>query len=306
MTAVRRRRRSHPTIPLHHDHRPAARGTLGERPLVHIIVYAHQQELTGSLVLSDTRGQQHVVYFRDGEPAAASTCLPSASLADVLRDLTLASTDDIVGATGSPTHQRTGGREVVRRGMFDRAELHAARVERLRRRIRALFDLGPQTRFTFYPRRFLVEANTMANLVPCEPLGLILDGIRQRPEAVPMRQALAKLHHQVLRIRDDAPLAALDARLEAAVFAALRTHPMTLADLLEHPRLNPRVVRTTVYALLISRSLQLNAKAPTTPQASAGRYQKVYDYRVRTILRRRQSPVRSRASVSAESSSGGH
>jgi len=65
---------------------PNARGDLEKRPLAHLLVYALERRLTGSMELTGPRGEE-VIVFRDGIPQKARTSAAAPGLREQLDEL---------------------------------------------------------------------------------------------------------------------------------------------------------------------------------------------------------------------------
>ncbi|MFW5740949.1 MAG: hypothetical protein ACOC1F_11350, partial [Myxococcota bacterium] len=63
---------------------PTAQGGLDKTPLVHVLVYVLDRELSGSLVITDPEGREHCVFFDRGAPAKIRTEHPVAMLGEEL------------------------------------------------------------------------------------------------------------------------------------------------------------------------------------------------------------------------------
>jgi hypothetical protein len=68
---------------------PTASGSLATTPLAHLLVYALDHRLTGSLVLEDPARAKHALYFVEGAPAAARLATPVALFFDAIYALGL-------------------------------------------------------------------------------------------------------------------------------------------------------------------------------------------------------------------------
>jgi len=69
---------------------PSAQGALDKTPLVHLLVYMTDRQLTGSLVLTERgqpAGDEHVIYFLEGTASKVKTGKPIAHLGRVMFEL---------------------------------------------------------------------------------------------------------------------------------------------------------------------------------------------------------------------------
>src|SRR5450432_4645822 len=63
---------------------PTAKGSLEATPLGHLLVYGLDRLLTGTLVLEESTGKRHAIYFDSGGPAKAKVQDPILFLGRVL------------------------------------------------------------------------------------------------------------------------------------------------------------------------------------------------------------------------------
>src|ERR1700709_2343543 len=66
---------------------PTAQGSLEATPLGHLLVYALDRLLTGTLVLEEPTGRKHAIYFDGGAPSKAKIQEPILFLGRVLVEL---------------------------------------------------------------------------------------------------------------------------------------------------------------------------------------------------------------------------
>jgi hypothetical protein len=63
---------------------PTAQGSLEATPLGHLLVYSLDRMLTGTLVLEESSGNRHAIYFDEGGPSKAKIQDPVQFLGRVL------------------------------------------------------------------------------------------------------------------------------------------------------------------------------------------------------------------------------
>src|SRR3984957_8546482 len=66
---------------------PSARGTLAKTPFPHLLVYALERQLSGTIELATTDGDGGTILVIDGQPTKARTVQPAAYLGRVLLEL---------------------------------------------------------------------------------------------------------------------------------------------------------------------------------------------------------------------------
>ncbi len=237
---------------------------LTKTPIVHLLVYALDQELTGSCVFTTPEGDTHIVIFNEGAPAKVRTTGTIAPLDRVAVELGFADekTLDKTLAAVSTTGQ-LHGELLVSRGHIDAAQLDTILQQQLMRKIGFIVRLPAATRFAYYGGLNLLNDYGGADFIVCDPLAMIMMAVRLRAQAAEVDDTLNRLGETTLTMHHaaDATKLTLTDR-EERVCDLLRAQPMTLAQLVGHRVAQERVAMLTVYALVITRCLALGGKAP--------------------------------------------
>jgi hypothetical protein len=263
---------------------PHATGTLAERPLASLLVYAFDLRFTGSIVVGHVgRGQAqppHVIFFENGRPSQAHTTLGAASLAEVLANLELVEPAALQGALERCGRDATQlARALVEARLLTVGDLALARAEQLRQRVLALGDCPPETPFALFFDHNLVPRCHERPFSPIDPLPLIVEAIRRRPNDYPMHATVAALTGSVLTLHLDAPIDALELRLESPVIAALRRKPHTVRSLVGARVARAHVVLLTLYVLAVTRCLRRgNLEEPPLSYARRAEPRRVSSY----------------------------
>jgi curved DNA-binding protein CbpA len=240
--------------------RPRAQGTLAKTPLVHLLVYGLDQGLTGTIVLAVPNAGAHALYLDGGAPAKARMAGSVAPLDRVLVDLGLLDEDTLQHSLLAISKTRElHGRYLTRMGLLDAESLRIAVVWQLVRKVTHLLKLPPDTRYAYYDAVNLIDDYGAPELTPAEPLALIMTGVRLMARHPLVDDTLARLGGAPLRLARDAPIARLVLKeQERRVVDLLRTRASTLIELCERDVEQERVVKLTIYALLITRCLNLS------------------------------------------------
>ncbi|WP_437600824.1 DnaJ domain-containing protein [Sorangium sp. So ce590] len=240
---------------------PTAEGTLARTPLVHLLVYMLDRRLTGTTCFIDPAGVRHGIFFSDGVPAKIWTGTIIAPLDRVILDLGLLDEPTLRETLRDITKRRVlHGRLLVSWGLLDRETVYAVLREQLVRKLVALYDLSPETRYAYYDGQNLLSSYGGPELIGCEPLAVIVAGVRLHADDPLIDATLDRIQSRQFGLHVEAEMKRFQLhRDEAAVVDLLRTRRMTLAELLRAGVAQERVVRLTIYALAITRHLDLGA-----------------------------------------------
>jgi len=228
-------------------------------PLLHQLVFALDRKLTGSTVLLPPDGHVHALYLHEGVPAKARTEDTVAPLDRVL--VHMGSLDE---ATLSRTLQEISARRVLhgqyllQQGMIDQQTLLTALARQVLHKATFMIGLGPATQFAYYEGANLLDDYGGAELTPAEPLSVIMAGVRTRPRDSVVDQTLARLGKLPLRLHGLADTSTFGFTAdEQRVVDGLRSRPCTLGQLYQANVAQQRVIQLTIYALVITRCLDL-------------------------------------------------
>ncbi|WP_437962913.1 DnaJ domain-containing protein (plasmid) [Sorangium sp. So ce119] len=262
---------------------PTAEGTLARTPLVHLLVYMLDRRLTGTTCFVDPDGVRHGIFFSDGVPAKIWTGTIIAPLDRVIVELGLLDEATLRETLRDITKRRVlHGRLLVSRGLLDRETVFAVLRQQLVRKLVALYDLSPATRYAYYDGQNLLSSYGGPELIGCEPLAVIMAGVRLHADDPLIDATLDRIQSRPLGLHVEAEMKRFQLhRDEAAVVDLLRTRRMTIAELVGAGVAQERVVRLTIYALAITRHLDLGApgrrpvglgrdRAAGAPPADAG------------------------------------
>ncbi|MGK3996861.1 DnaJ domain-containing protein [Sorangium sp. So ce1024] len=266
---------------------PTAEGTLARTPLVHLLVYMLDRRLTGTTCFIDPDGVRHGIFFSDGVPAKIWTGTIIAPLDRVILELGLLDEATLRETLRDITRRRVlHGRLLVARGLLDRETVFGVLRQQLVRKLVALYDLPPGTRYAYYDGQNLLSSYGGPELIGCEPLAVIMAGVRLHADDPLIDATLDRVQNRPLGLHVEAEMKRFQLhRDEAAVVDLLRARRMTIAELVAAGVAQERVVRLTLYALAITRHLDLGApgrrpvglgrdRVAGAPSADAGQAQR--------------------------------
>ncbi len=249
---------------------PSAVGTLASRPLVHLLVYARNRRLTGSLELRADESRSGTIALWRGKIRDVRTQPPAAYFGSVAYEL-----GHIDTATLDATlleiskSKRLHGEILVERGALTPALRDQILTEQMCRKIHQLFSFPPDASFSFYEERASAEEPAFT-LDPIRPAWL---GLRASPPAESVREVIARFDKTPLRMSNEGPVsrAGLDAD-DLALCDALTWKPMTVAQLRATTRLPAARVELLVYLLVITKCAEpapASTSSPAVPAVSA-------------------------------------
>lgn len=249
-----------------------ATGNLEATPLSQLLVYALDKRLTGSFIFQTPDRQKSALYCVDGAPANAKTAQPVIHLGRLL--LELGKIDE--GAynqtlTRVAKERQLHGKLLIEVGALDQETLEAALSEQLLRQVVWMFSLGPKTGYAFYAGKNFLD-RWGGGPVQVEPLALIWRGIRRYENVQRVDAALARLGPRPLKLHVGAQVARFQlSDMERAVVDLLRAKPQPLVDLLQSGVGEPIEVKRLIYALMITRHLDIGGVPLGTGAAGAAR-----------------------------------
>jgi curved DNA-binding protein CbpA len=226
-------------------------------PLGHLLVYGLDRVLTGTLVLEESNGKRHAIYFEDGGPSKAKIQDQVLFLGRVLVEQK-AITEDVYERTLLQATERgqLHGQLLLEQGQLDEHALREGLREQLSRQVLWLFSLPPDTLFGYYDRLNFLE-HWGGHGVRAKPLALIWRGVREYVHAGHMEEVLGRFGEQLILLHVDAPIRRFHFdRREQSIIDVLRAKPQPLAELIARGLADPAYVRRLVYAMLITRQLE--------------------------------------------------
>ncbi len=241
--------------------RPAAtaEGTFARTPFVHLLVYVLDQSLTGTVTFFPPEGPPHDVYFEQGVAAKIRTGTMIWPLDRVLVHLRMLDEPTVNEALLELSKSKMLlGRQLVAKGLCSRDDvLRALRVQLVYKLI-SLCDLPPQTAYAFYADKNLLKDYGGPELLRSEPLATIMAAVRASPATTASEATLARFARLPLGFVKKAVVTRFElTREEDAVCDLLRAKHMRMASLVAAGVAPEHVVKRTIYALIITRYLDL-------------------------------------------------
>lgn len=196
----------------------SARGTLAKTPLVHLLVYAADNALTGTLLLT-VGAERSAIYFRAGTPE--KTQVPENVVTPAM-----------------------GGAHFAKQRLVDQ--------------VGYMMRLPEETAYSFYAGIDMLAIQPDELRVACDPLPLIMMGVRKHLDYDLFDTVLPRIANTPLSLHERATPARLGLEPEEReVILCFRKQAISLNDMLADGRVDEDIAQRTVYALVITRQLAL-------------------------------------------------
>jgi curved DNA-binding protein CbpA len=241
--------------------RPTATGSLESTPLLNLLIYALDNQLSGTLVLEEpATGLKHALQFVDGTPSKAKTAEAVQYLGATLVELGTI-TEEVRASTLSDS-QASGelhGQVLLAQGLIDEIGLRAGLREQLAKQIVYLAGRPPHTLFGYYEGANLLE-RWGGPPVRGRPLNVIWRVVEAHAEPLRVAEVVQRLSDRLIQLHNDAPIQRFHfGRLERPLIELLRAKPQPLAELIGRDVAERSLVERLVYALTITRQIELGA-----------------------------------------------
>lgn len=264
---------------------PTAQGNLATQPVPHVLLYALDQSLTGTLVFDEpeaadgSKGARHQLFLLDGAPAQAHLQLRVSRLGEVLSRLNLVSSSLIDGwLEQAAARERAGqprmllGELLLSKSVLSKDDLSRALEAQLIERLAALATLSPGTQYSFFADENLFSEEPGASeLLTTSPLNALFATLRGAVDEERMMATLKRIWRIPLAFHPDADrhAYALTGEEEAVLERIAQGRP-TLDELLADRRVSRPAAIQLVYFLAITRQLiwKGQKKGPIMPRGS--------------------------------------
>jgi curved DNA-binding protein CbpA len=237
---------------------PTAAGTLAATPMQHLLVYALERRLSGSIVLETPQGERSAFEVESGVPTKAKTSQPVIHLGRVLLEMRALDERTLHETLARVAKEKVlHGRLLIEERMVDQQTLDEALREQLARKIQWMATLPPQTIYGYYEGASFLS-RWGGEPTPLEPLALIWRAIRSYESPQRIDAALARLPQRELRLHPEAqPSRFRFSDRDRVVLDLLRAKPHSLRELLESEVADEAAVKRVLYALAVTRHLAL-------------------------------------------------
>jgi tetratricopeptide (TPR) repeat protein len=254
---------------------PAASGTLAKTPFLHLLVYALEMKLTGSIELFTPDKRNAVMVLAQGLPAKLRTSEPVAYLGRVLQDLGHLTEDQLSRslhelAKAKAAHPTLHGALLLGQGLLDASKLKAGLREQMARKLRHVVSMPPETAYAYY-EGFDALRGWGGEGDGIDPVPLFWGMLLEHAPSEHVNATLSRMSNSPLRLARGADLERLRLKNEEAAAAELlRGRPMRAADFVVAAPINDRTARLLAYLLLVTKQVDVLPLPPQTSASTSG------------------------------------
>ena len=245
---------------------PAATGDLAKTPLVHLLVYAEERRLTGTLVFHEPSGERNAMYVHHGAPAKVWFHRPDLTLGCTVADAGHLDHADIEYAFNEA--QNAGllfGAWLIQEQIISGEQLESILADHIARKFSQLALMESGTQYAFYDGIDLLASYADGRNRPCDPLTLIWSGVRQRPPWDHISTTMTRVGNAGLKLLAHAsPERFSFGKSELSLVARLAASDgMRITDLSNLRILGANSVQLIAYVLVITKQVELIELAAT-------------------------------------------
>ena len=260
------------------SNRPAstANGTLAKTPLVHLLLYAMDKKLSGTIELFAPDKRSAIVLFAKGEPTKVRTSDPVAYLGQVLLELGHIDEERLNRSLAELAKRKVAGTKLhgallLETGAIDAVKLRAGLAEQIGRKLRHAAGMPADTAYAYYDDFDALGSWGGGDSAGVDPVPYLWGMLREYTPWEHVNAALAKVAASPLRLARGADVARLSlAREEAAAAELLRLRPLRGAELAKMATLNERTAQLLAYLLLVTKQVDVLPPVDSIPP-SGGR-----------------------------------
>ncbi len=242
---------------------PAASGTLAKTPLLHLLIYAFEKKLDGTIEVVAPQGKKAVLLFIAGEPAKVQTDEPTSYLGQVLTDLgyltdeeRTRTLEELAGAPASA--RRLHGELLLTRGVIDAPQLDQGLREQLMRKLRYVASMPSETTYAYYHGFDALPGWGGDKPRGVDPLPLLWGLLREATPRSHVDAALARVDGSSLRLAKAADIVRLGlGAAEQAAVELLRLRRMNISEFPRMSGLGEPEARLLAYLLLVTKQVDV-------------------------------------------------
>jgi curved DNA-binding protein CbpA len=244
--------------------RPAAvaTGVLAKTPFLHLLIYALERKLNGSIELLSPDKRGAVIVFGGGQPSKMRTSDPIAHLGGVLRDLGYLTEDQLSRsltelAKSKAARPTLHGELLIGQGIIDAEKLKAGLREQLARKLQHAAGMAATTAYAFY-QDFDALRGWGGDGERIDPLPLLWSMLKEHAPSEQMIAALQRVGASPLRLTPNADLERLRLGSEELRAASmLRERAAPISEFASLARLSDEEARLLAYLLLVTKQVDL-------------------------------------------------
>jgi tetratricopeptide (TPR) repeat protein len=243
-----------------------ANGTLAKTPFLHLLVYALEKKLTGTIELFAADKRSAAILFADGQPAKARTSESVLHLGRVLQELGHVTEEQLTRSLADLAKAKAArpvlhGELLISQGILDASQVRTGLREQLGRKLRHIAAMPADTRFAYY-EGFDSLRSWGGDGEGIDPVPLLWGMLLEYAPWDHVQAALARVAPSPLRLVRGGGIDRLRLTKEELVAVdLLRARPMRTSDLARVARLNDRTAQLLVYLLLVTKQVDVVSAA---------------------------------------------
>jgi DnaJ-domain-containing protein 1 len=254
----------------------SASGTLAKTPAIHLLLYALEKSLGGTVEFTDSEQTVASLLFVGGRPAKARTRDPVSHLGRVLLELGYLSSDQLTRSLTELARAKGAGRALhgqvlLASRTIDNEKLQAGLCEQLARMLRHIAALPPVTTFAYYEGFDGLAGWGLDASQGFDPIPMVWGMLRENPPMAHVAAALERVTSSRVRLVRGVNLGRLGLVEEPARLAEQLARPMTFAEVMQASEMGEAETRLVVYLLLVTKQVDLLRVEPAASFASPSR-----------------------------------
>jgi tetratricopeptide (TPR) repeat protein len=256
---------------------PTASGTLAKTPLVHLLLYAMDKKLTGTLEVFAPDKRSVIVLFAKGEPSKVRTGEPVAYLGQVMHELGYLDQDALNRSLAELSKRKGTGTQLhgallLEMGLIDQGKLRAALADQIGRKLRYAAAMPADSPYAYYDDFDALKGWGGTDSGGVDPIPFLWGMVREYTPWEQVNATLGKVAASPLRLARSADVARLGlAHEESAAAELLRLRPLRWGEVAKLGTLNERTAQLLCYLLLITRQVDVLPAVEESGPASGGR-----------------------------------
>lgn len=254
---------------------PTANGELSKTPLVHLLLYAQDKKLTGSIELLSADKRSAAIVFVNGEPSKVRTSEPVAYLGRVMLELGFLTEEELSRslaelAKAKASGQKLHGELLVGMGVLKEPQVQAALREQVGRKLRHIAGMPPDTKYGYFDGHDSLRGWGREQTRGVDPLPILWGMLREFPPWDHVNAALGRIASSSLRMRSGVDGARLGLEgEELAAIELLRSRPQRVSEIARAAQLNDRTAQLLAYLLLATKQVEVLAADPSAASSSS-------------------------------------
>jgi tetratricopeptide (TPR) repeat protein len=242
---------------------PTASGTFARTPLVHLLIYALERKLEGTIEVAAPDARKAQMVFRGGQPAKVRADDASLFLGRVLVDLRHLPESELTRALAQQATMPQGSRPLlgdllVASGIIDPAQRDAGLRDQMGRALRYVAAMPGETSYAFYADFDGLQGWGARDAPGVDPLPMLWRMLREAAPRSHVDAALERIGLNPLRLVRTPQLDRLDlGRAQRSAAETTRAHPATAIELARTSQLPPEDARLFVYLLLVTKQVDV-------------------------------------------------